>query len=857
MTTQIRVLYVDDEDNLLELGKRYLERIGDFLVIPVLGVAEAIDQLKQNSFDVIISDYQMPIMDGIAFLKHLKAEGDTTPFILFTGRGREEVVIEALNNGADFYLQKGGDLKSLFVELSNKIYSAVSRRRAELDLLRKNEELHTAYEEIAATEEELRANLDELVRNELDLRNSRQELSDIINFLPDATFVINLEGIVVAWNRAIEEMTGIPSEQMIGRGNYEYALPFYHERRKIMIDLIFHDDPVAKLKYPGITKKGRYLFSEIFIPHLNEGRGAYLWFKACPLYDAEGNFKGAIESIRDITGRKNTEAALKQDELHLETLLTFYQMYSAPLKELMNFAIEKAVEFSASSIGYIAFVNEDETILTMYAWSEQAMKECGIDKKPLEYPIDSTGLWGEAVRQRCPVITNNYAAPNPLKIGYPKEHVPIIRHMNIPVFDGPHIVMVAGVGNKKSQYDERDVRELTLLINGLWSVIKKRRAEEELLQKNEELNANNEELIATEEELKSMVEDLSIHEQALRESEQKYRNVVEDQTELICRFRPDGTHIFVNDAYCRYFNKKPEQIIGHRFKPRLYPEDRELVSRLIASLTPENPVLNIAQRIIMPDGTTRWQRWNDRGIFDTNGTLKEYQSVGRDITDQKQTEDALASANRNLSLLSSITRHDINNQLSALMGYLVLLKDTSLDLTQNEYLRKISSAAERISSMIRFTKEYENIGIHAPAWQDCRIIVDTATREATLGDIIVKNDLPAGMEVLADPLIIKVFYNLIDNAVRYGGKITTIRFSAFIVKDDYVLVCEDDGYGVKADEKERIFHRGFGKNTGLGLLLAREILSITGLSIRECGNPGEGARFEIRLPLGKYREGGK
>jgi signal transduction histidine kinase len=118
---------------------------------------------------------------------------------------------------------------------------------------------------------------------------------------------------------------------------------------------------------------------------------------------------------------------------------------------------------------------------------------------------------------------------------------------------------------------------------------------------------------------------------------------------------------------------------------------------------------------------------------------------------------------------------------------------------------------------------------------------------------MVNNDLPAGIGVFADPLVVKVFYNLMDNAVRYGGKITTIRFSAEESGDDQVIVCEDDGNGVLTEEKEKIFERGYGKNTGLGLALSREILSITGITIRETGEPGIGARFEMTVPKGMYR----
>jgi len=155
--------------------------------------------------------------------------------------------------------------------------------------------------------------------------------------------------------------------------------------------------------------------------------------------------------------------------------------------------------------------------------------------------------------------------------------------------------------------------------------------------------------------------------------------------------------------------------------------------------------------------------------------------------------------------------------------------------------------------MIQFTKEYENVGVTAPTWQDLHALIETAVCEAPIGAITVKNEISPGSELFADNLIAKVFYNLLDNAARYGGYITTIRFYSVPVGLDTVVVCEDDGEGIPIQDKERIFERGVGKNTGLGLFLAREILGITGITITETGEPGFGARFEILVPEGKFR----
>ncbi|GAA5261531.1 PAS domain S-box protein [Methanocalculus sp. MC3] len=172
-------------------------------------------------------------------------------------------------------------------------------------------------------------------------------------------------------------------------------------------------------------------------------------------------------------------------------------------------------------------------------------------------------------------------------------------------------------------------------------------------------------------------------EEQLRESEDRYRNVIEDQTEFICRFLPDGTTVFVNEAYCRYFGLVRDQILGTRFKPKIHPDDREKVDQAFASLTPENPTIMSTQRIILPDGSICWQRWSDRAIFDCAGTIIEYQSVGRDITEQKEAEKALQESelfNRTLieHLPDYVILYDpygriqyINPSTAAALGYTV------------------------------------------------------------------------------------------------------------------------------------------------------------------------------------------
>ena len=156
----------------------------------------------------------------------------------------------------------------------------------------------------------------ELVRKKVEeaLRSSEQRLADIIDFLPDATFAVDDKGIVIAWNRAIEEMTGVPKEEMIGRGDHEYALPFYGKRRPLMVDLVFADEEEIRKDYVGVSRSGNTIVAEAFVGGAYGGKGAYLWGIATPLYDKSGKVAAAIESIRDVTERKMAEATLTRAE---------------------------------------------------------------------------------------------------------------------------------------------------------------------------------------------------------------------------------------------------------------------------------------------------------------------------------------------------------------------------------------------------------------------------------------------------------------------------------------------------------------------------------------------------------------
>jgi len=244
-------------------------------------------------------------------------------------------------------------------------------------------------------------------------------------------------------------------------------------------------------------------------------------------------------------------------------------------------------------------------------------------------------------------------------------------------------------------------------------------------------------------------------------------------------------------------------------------------------------------------------------LLDKNGILKGAILTIEDQTDSKNRENDIKEKNKKLHLLSSITRHDILNQVTRIIMVLEEIQDFSVVLADQElreYIDVIDESIRVIHDLILFTRQYQEIGVMEPFWQDIEKVIESVISCIDTGTITIHNTI-SGLMILADPLFKQVIYNLIENAVRHGQVVTTITFSAVQEGDLIVIICEDDGIGIESEDKERIFEQGYGKNTGLGMYLITEVLSITGISIRETGIYQKGARFEMVIKKGQFRMG--
>jgi len=308
----LSVMVVDDDPAILDVTRLVLERSHEFTVRTATTSQEALEVLQKNNFDAIVLDYDLPGISGIELLKILRAKGDVTPIIIFTGVGREHAAIAALNNGANFFLQKGDNTDMPFVELQRMIRHAVDQR-----FMGKAKGL------------------------------SRKIVFDLVNFSLDAEFAVDPEGHVLAWNRAMEQLTGVPSQTVMEKGNFAYSEPFFGKRQKMLVDMVFFsDEAIRKARYMVISKDKNGPVVAVTRARKGDGTEWTLWMKATPLFDNHGEFVAAACIVRDVTstfkdvsieeeqpGPSPEEAALPQESVTGSFIDRFLGKAMGPYRE--------------------------------------------------------------------------------------------------------------------------------------------------------------------------------------------------------------------------------------------------------------------------------------------------------------------------------------------------------------------------------------------------------------------------------------------------------------------------------------------------------------------------------------------
>jgi PAS domain S-box-containing protein len=892
----LSILYVDDEPALLEIRKLFLERSGDFAVTTCACPLDAIKILSTKHFDAVISDYQMPEMDGIQLLQHHRQHGNTTPFVIFTGKGREEVVIEALNSGADFYIQKGGSPKPQFAELGNKIKYAVARRRAEEALKRSEERYRRISENVpvgifqfvmapagefflpymsskameivgvpvedaslsfAAVRDRIHPDYQDAF--DAGVLESAEKLKDFhqtfLYFAEDGSRWLEVrstpseqpdgsilwEGVIIdidQQKRAEEELQRTNDElsaanqqlttvQKEVRQQHEERAAIEEEIRQQLDDLA-----VAHQKLQESEVQFRRLFEsmdegmalhELIVP----GEGEPHEYR---ILAANPSFERILGIDRDSIIGKLSRDAYGTDEppyLHIYTRVArtgipeSFETYFPPLDKHFRISVYSPRKNQFATI--FEDITERKQVEEALRQSEEKFRNLLENLNEVFYILDENA-------------TITYVSRNIESIGgYPASEV-----IGRPYLDLVHPDDRAGRllqfrsilsgSNGPTEY-----RFLKADGGSVWV----KTAARPILRDGRVVG------------IQGMLTDitgLKTMEGALRESEGRYRDLAENAPIGILTCDTGGCITYVNqwgvDLLGSPGVEETLRVNLLTFPPLVQTGFADLLQKTMDS---RMPFAAVDGEYCTKWGKNAYYRAHISPILNQK-TVTGARIILDDISEHKKAENALNTVNKKLQLLSGITRHDILNQIMAVQGYLEFAEEMSVDTVQAGHLEKVKKAAAAIQRQIEFTREYEQLGVKEPAWLSLGDLIEK------IGDthLSLSCDCP-GISIYADPMIERVFLNLMDNTVRHAEGATCVQVRCSKAGSCLLIVWEDDGSGVPDDQKERIFKRGYGKNSGFGLFLSREILGITGITIVESGLPGKGARFDILVPEGGYR----
>ena len=345
----------------------------------------------------------------------------------------------------------------------------------------------------------------------------------------------------------------------------------------------------------------------------------------------------------------NLDRQLELAKIRFKTLYELTRMIDCSEKGILDFAMEAGVKVTDSEIGYIYFVSENESELYLHAWSKNVMPQCCIETYPDEYKVSETGLWGEAVRQRKPIITNEYET-SPLRRGYPKGHVPVRNHMNLPVFDNGRIVIIAGVGNKKGDYTEEDVQQLSLIMDGTWNIVKRKRLEDELRQTNDNLekiiDERTSELQKANEELHYIIDKQAQTEVALAKREAIFRGVFDNASAAIVLLSSNGNITNANKICATLLGYTQQELYTKNITDLIHPDDLpEALSKLEGHIKAGDITWQNERKLITKEGKPLWGALYATVLKDKNDDIESLIIVATDITARVTAEHALLKSN--------------------------------------------------------------------------------------------------------------------------------------------------------------------------------------------------------------------
>jgi phosphoserine phosphatase RsbU/P len=522
------------------------------------------------------------------------------------------------------------------------------------------------------------------------------------------------------------------------------------------------------------------------------------------------------------------EEALRLDESRLEAVWKLSQMSHASLQEIADFALKQAVRLTMSTIGYLTFLSEAQTVICIHSWSRTFPDKAPVVFRPQNYPLEPGGLWGEALRQRRPIINNNYTGHQPEQSDFLDGVTGIHRHLHVPVFDGDRVVVVAGVANKAEEYNDADIRQLTLLMDGMWWQIKRKRAEEAL-------TAERKLLIHT------CMDGIVAHDKA-------------------------GTIFIFNETAARILGYEQEEVMGKMNIRELYApgEAREIDAKIHDPARGGVGLIENYETVMRHKDGTDIPIWLSAQVFHEDD--RELGVIGhfRDLRERKRLEEELLHSERLAALgnMAAHISHEIKNPLIVIGGFArQILKDTGPD--SQAHRKKLQIIVDEVKRLEDFLVE---VGGYAKISEPHLQAGDFNALIQELGQRLGPSLQEAGVQLVLDldadlPLIEfdpahlrQAVLNIAKNGIEAMAGGGTLTISTRRRGEEVVVEVADTGSGVPAEALDKIFQPFFStkdKGSGLGLAITQKIIEAHHGKIALESEPGQGTRviLTLRVPI--------
>lgn len=530
---------------------------------------------------------------------------------------------------------------------------------------------------------------------------------------------------------------------------------------------------------------------------------------------------------------KLKEDEIKLNEQRLQGLARITQHPAESTKEFLDFALDEAILLTQSKIGYIYFYSEEKKEFTLNSWSKDVMEECSIDPAPTLYQLDQTGYWGEAVRQRKPIVNNHFLSAHPHKKGYPEGHVALYRFLTIPViFDGK-IVAVVGVANKDSDYLDSDILQLQLMMSYVWKYVRNRQAYDKIIRLSTAIEHSPSSIVIT------------------------------DTSGIIEYVNPKFTQVTGYDV-AEAIGKNP-RILKAGITP---PEEYEMLWKTITA--GKEWIGEFCNK--RKNGELYFEKASISPVMDYKGNIISYIAVKEDITEQKKYVEQLKLLNATKDKFFSIIAHDLKNPFVGLLGLTELLLDNYENFSPEETMASLTMIRKSASNGFELLKNLldwslansgninfvpEKLILKTIIINNLQLLEQFASSKA----ITITSKVEEQTEVIADLNMVNViFRNLLSNAIKYTNKGGEIEINAIPQKDLILISVKDNGIGINKENLGKLFRidaqfsmAGTEKEqgTGLGLILCNEFAERQGGKLWVESEPGEGSTFFFTLPISK------